>query len=112
MIVAGLTTGAGSRVAATIGLGTTADFLSSGIGFKTGGNLAIDTSAPAGGNFDEGIALNASGCIYGTLAQSGTDLWVQGVRISALGQLVIESADAAVFSSGNPITAAGNFSVN
>jgi hypothetical protein len=112
VIVPGLTFGAGSRVAATIGAGTTADFINQGVGFMNGGNLAIDTNVPAVGVYDGGIAQNASGAIHGTTVQAATDVWVQGVRVSALGQLIYESADAATFSSGNPITAAGNFAVN
>lgn len=112
MIVPGLTFGAGGRVAATIGAGTSADFLNQGFGFKTGGNLALDTNAPSGTVGNSGLAQNASGAIFATTTPLGTDGYIEGVRVSALGQLVIESADAATFSSGNPITAAGNFSVN
>lgn len=107
-----MTFGAGGRVNATIGAATTADFINEGMGFKTGGNLAIDTNVPATGVYDGGIAQNGSGAVHGTTVQAATDVWVQGVRVSALGQLVYESADAATFSSGNPITAAGNFAVN
>lgn len=112
MIAPGMVFGAGGRCAATIGVGTVADFINEGVGFKTGGNLALDTGAPAGTNFDNGILQNASGCFYATVTPSGSDGYISGVRVSALGQLVIESLDATSFSSGNPITAAGNFSVN
>lgn len=110
-----MTFGAGGRVAATIGLGQAADFVGQGgIGMMNNGNLAFDTTAvPAPVSFTKGIAQNASGACYAIVAtQQATDTFVEGIRVSALGQVVIESADAAGFASGNPITAAGNFSVN
>jgi hypothetical protein len=107
-----MTFGAGGRVAATIGAATTADFYSGGFGFKTGGNLAIDTNAPAGNIFEKGLRLSAAGALYGTTVQAGTDAWIEGIRVSSLGQIVYESANAANFASGNPVTAAGNFAVN
>jgi len=112
MLVPGLTFGAGGRIAATIGAGTVPNFISGGVGFMTGGNLAIDTNAPAGNNFDSGILQSAAGAFYGKTGQLATDVFVQGVRVSALGQIVYESADATSFTSGNGVTAAGNFSVN
>ena|SRR5437763_9104850 len=112
MLIPGLTFGAGGRIAATIGAGTVPNFFSSGVGLMTGGNLAIDTNAPAGSGFDGGILQSAAGAFYGTTVQSATDVFIQGIRVSALGQIVYESADAASFTSGNGVTAAGNFSVN
>lgn len=112
MIAPGMKFGAGGRIAATIGVGTVADFINQGVGFMNGGNLAIDTGAPAGSVNDEGIAQNASGAFYGTVTPNATDTWIAGVRVSAAGALIIESADAATFSNGNGITAAGNLSVN
>lgn len=111
MLVPGLTFGAGSRCAATIGVATAATSINQGFGF-IGANLAIDTDAPAGSTFVKGFRLNATGALYGTTAQAGTDQWVEGIRVSASGQIVYESADAVIFASGNPVTANGNFSVN
>lgn len=109
-----MTFGAGGRIAATIGLATVADFISQGFGFNTNGNLSLDTTVvPVPVSFTKGIAQNASGAAFAIVAtQQATDTFVEGIRVSALGQIVIESADAAGFASGNPITAAGNFSVN
>jgi hypothetical protein len=108
-----MTFGAGGRIAATIGLGTAATSINEGVGF-IGANLAFDTTAvPVPVSFTKGIAQNASGAFFAIIAtQLPTDTFVEGIRVSALGQIVIESADAAGFASGNPITAAGNFSVN
>jgi hypothetical protein len=114
MLCPGMVFGAGGRIAATIGAGTVADFISQGVGFNTGGNLSLDTNAPGTPvSFTKGIAQNASGAFFAIVStQLATDVFVEGIRVSALGQIVIESADAAGFTSGNPITAAGNFSVN
>lgn len=112
MLVPGLTFGAGSRVAATIGAGTTPNFFSQGVGFMTGGNLAIDTSAPAGSSYRGGIRMSSAGAVYGTTSVSGTDIWFGGLRISALGQLVYEAAAATNYANGNPITANGRLAVN
>jgi hypothetical protein len=113
MLVPGMTFGAGGRIAATIGLGAAATSINQGFGF-IGANLALDTNAPGvPASFTKGIAQNASGAAFAKVAaQLATDTFVEGIRVSALGQIVIESADAAGFASGNPITAAGNFSVN
>lgn len=113
MLVPGMVFGAGGRIAATIGLDTVADFISQGFGFNNNGNLSLDTDVPNPVSFTKGIAQNASGAAYAIIAtQLATDTFVEGIRVSALGQIVIESADAAGFASGNPITAAGNFAVN
>ena len=112
MIVPGLTFGAGGRTAATISPGQVADFLNQGFGFMNNGNLALDTNAVSGSVGNSGFAQNASGAIFATVTPNATDGYIAGVRVSATGQLVIESADAATFANGNPISAAGNFSVN
>lgn len=112
MLVPGLTFGAGARVAATIGAATAPNFQNQGFGFMTGGNLAIDTNAPAGGIFYKGFALSVAGALYGTTVQAGTDAWIEGIRVSSIGQIVYQSADAVNFASGNPVTATGSFAVN
>jgi hypothetical protein len=103
---------AAGRVNATIGSATAATSQGQGgFGF-IGANLAIDTDAPAGNTFVKEIRLNASGAVYGTATPAVTDSWNEGIRISNLGQIVYESADPVSFTSGNPVTAAGNFAVN
>lgn len=112
MLCPGMTFTAAGRTNATIGATTVATSQNQGgFGF-IGANLAIDTDAPAGNTLVKGFRLNASGALYGTTVQAGTDSWVEGIRVSALGQIVYESANPVSFSSGNPVTAAGNFAVN
>lgn len=112
MLAPGATLSAAGRLPATVGAGTAPDFFTNGVGFKTGGLVAFDTNAPAGNNFNNGYARNAAGAYYAKTAQLGTDIFVNGLRCSVLGQIIIESADAATFSNGNGITAAGNLAVN
>jgi len=112
VLVPGLTFTAAGRTNATIGAGTVANSIQQGFGFMANGNLAIDTNAPAGTTWEKGFRISANGALYGTTVQSGSDSWVEGIRVSAAGQIVYESADPVSFANGNPITAAGNFSVN
>ena len=71
-------------------------------------SLALDTNVPgAGVLFNDGIAINSSGAYFATVTFLATDVAAGGVRVSALGQLVIEAAVPTVFSSGNGITANG-----
>ena len=104
----------GTQVTVTRGLGTTADVILQGFGFKNDGSLALDTTAvpnpPA--SITKGVAQNASGAAYSDTVQNATDSWVEGVRVSAAGALIVEVAAAANFSSGNPITANGNLAVS
>lgn len=111
MLCAGMAILPSGRVSVTAGAATAADYYSGGFGFKNDGSLCIDTNAPAGSTFVDAIRQNATGAMYGTTVQSGTDVYLEGVRISALGQLVYESANPAYVTSGNPTTAAGNFAV-
>lgn len=112
MLAPGATfTGAG-RVLCTIGAGVVPDFINEGIGFKNDGSVCIDTNAPGVIAADGGIALSPVGAIYGKTVQDPSDVWVSGIRLSTLGQLLYEQADPVSFNNGNPVTATGNFSVS
>ena len=113
MLVPGLTISSG-RVLVTAGIGQAPNFFNQGVGFMTGGRLAIDTAAPAGSNYRAGIRQNASGVFYGatSLNSSGPDVYIGGLRVSGLGQLVYANAASTAFQNGNPVTATGAFAVN
>jgi leucyl aminopeptidase (aminopeptidase T) len=100
-----------SRVDITAGAAQAPDFFNQGFGFMNDGTLAVDTNVPAGSNFTKGIRQSAAGAVYGTTTAAGTDLWLEGIRITTLGQIVYESAAATGFASGNPITSNGRFAV-
>lgn len=112
MLAPGMTFSAAGRVETTIGAATAADFINEGVGFMNNGDLAIDTDAPTGNNWKGGVRINSSGAIYGTTATAGSDVWVEGIRVSADGQLIYEAANPTSFNNGNPVTANGLFAVN
>lgn len=100
-----------SRVNTTIGAGTAADFINQGVGFMNNGDLAIDTDTPTGTNWKAGIRLNSTGAIYGTTSTAGTDVFVEGLRVSEDGAVVYESAATSFFNNGNPYTSNGRLAV-
>lgn len=76
-----------------------------GIGFDAAGNVLLDTNAVAGTKVDQGVAVNATSCLYGTTTVAATDYFENGLRLSATGQLVYVQANPAVISNGNPFNA-------
>lgn len=107
-IAPGMTFNAGNQIQTTQGAGQAADFISGGVGFMNNGRLALDSAAPAANaNFDQGIAQNASGAYHFTTTPSASDTWIAGVRVSALGQLVIQTAAVVDYSNGQGITTPG-----
>jgi hypothetical protein len=113
MLAPGVTISSG-RVLVTAAPGQASNFFNQGYGFLSTGRLAIDTTAPTGSNYVAGVRRNAAGSIYGTTAldSAGPDIYLGGVRVSTLGQLVYADAASTQFSNGNPITATGAFAVN
>ena len=106
-VAPGMTFNGSGQVNATTGAGTVPNFINQGVGFMANGNLALDTAAPAGTLFDNGIAQSAAGAFYATVTPAGTDVFAAGVRVSTLGQIVVEVAVPTSFSNGNPVTANG-----
>lgn len=97
-----------NQIQTTQGAGQTADFISGGIGFLNTGRIPLDTNVPAANaNFDQGIAQNASGAYHMTVTPNASDVWIAGVRVSALGQLVVQTAAVTDFSNGQGYTASG-----
>lgn len=90
------------RIVTTSGAGQVADFINQGAGFMNDGSLAIDTNAPAATpTFINGFAVNASGAMHGKTGTLGTDIFMEGVRISVLGQVVYGTTVAVAFNNGN-----------
>lgn len=112
MIAPGMTINSNGRIECTIGAGTTPNFFNQGVGFMTNGELAIDTNAPSGSNYRNGIRQSSAGAFYGTTSTAGTDIWIGGLRVSASGQLVYEVANGTQYVNGNPLTANGRLAVN
>ncbi len=112
MLAPGMTISAGNSVNATIGAATAPTFFNQGVGFMANGDIAIDTDAPSGSIYRNGIRQSALGAFYGTTSTAGSDVWIGGLRVSAAGQLVYEVADGTQTVNGNPLTANGVFAVN
>lgn len=109
MLALGMTINSNGRVTATIGAATDPDFFNEGVGFMSNGELAIDTDAPSGSIYREGIRQSALGAFYGTTSTAGTDVWIGGLRVSVDGVLVYELANGTQYVNGNPLTANGVF---
>lgn len=95
------------RVDVTVAAGADPDFFNQGVGFFNDGTLAIDSNAPSGSNYRNGIRQNANGAFYGTTSTAGTDVYVSGLRVSAAGQLVYAVAATQNYVNGNPIRTTG-----
>ena len=105
MLVPGIPTTAGA-FRATAGAATPVAFINQGFGFTAAGVLAIDTDAPTGSIYYKGFRMNpATGAVYGTTSTSGSDAYLEGIRVTTLGQIVYEAAAPVAFASGNPVTA-------
>lgn len=113
MIAPGMTFSAAGRIEATIGAATVPDFFNEGVGFMNNGDVAIDTDAPAARTgYRAGIRQSVAGAFYGTTTLAATDIYIDGIRVSNLGQLVYEVADPTFYNNGNPFTANGVLSLN
>lgn len=108
MLAPGATFSSG-RVDITADAEQTPDYINQGFGFMDDGSLAVDTDTPDGSHWCGGFRMSAAGAVYGTTSATGSDVWVSGVRVSALGQLVYEAAAATAYQNGNPQTANGRF---
>jgi hypothetical protein len=109
-LVPGLTISSG-RVDVTVAANPTPSFFNQGVGFASNGALNIDSAAPTGVTYRAGIRQNAQGAFYGTTSTAGTDIFIGGLRVSAAGQLVYESAVAQNHVNGNPIRTNGALAV-
>lgn len=97
------------RIVTTSGAAQVADFINQGIGFMNDGSVAVDTNAPAATpTFINGIAVNGSGALHGKTGSLGTDVFLEGVRVSILGQVVYGTTVAVAFNNGNGTVAAAD----
>lgn len=99
------------RVDVTIGAATVPAFFNEGVGFMADQSLAVDSDAPTGAVYHVGIRQSAAGAFYGTTSVAATDVFIEGVRVSNIGQLVYEAAAPQTYVNGNPIRANGALAV-
>lgn len=109
MIAPGASFTAAGRLNALLSAGPAAPALVlGGVGFDSSGNVVMDSNAVAAGSpVIGGIARRADGALYGTTSTAGSDTFLNSVRISASGQLVVVQANPAVVENGNPFNASG-----
>lgn len=99
----------GQQVRIAAGSAPAAAYVLGGIGMFNTVQLAIDTDV-VGTNglfYDNGFALDAAGCLYGTTATAGTDQYQGGLRRSAAGALVYTLGATTQYVNGNPVDANG-----
>jgi len=61
--------------------------------------------------FIKGLGCRNTGAVCATTTTAGTDVFIEGVRVTAAGKLVIEDAAADHTTPGNPCTATGALAV-
>lgn len=61
--------------------------------------------------FIKGIGIRDTGAVCTTTSTSSDDVYIEGVRVSAAGKLVVESAAPTATTSGNPVTATGALAI-
>lgn len=84
--------------------------INGGFAFTANSEIVLDTvNAPQ--VFIKGIGCRNTGAVCATTTTAGTDVFIEGVRVSAAGKLVIEDAASTHTTSGNPCTATGALAV-
>jgi hypothetical protein len=111
MLAPGMTIDASNRVQVDQSAGNSSNFIHGGFGFKTSGDLCLDSAAVTGTTYNGGWRVNSTGCIFSTTSTNASDVWSSGLRRSASGQIVIEAAAGTSFVNGNPLTSNGVLAV-
>ncbi len=77
-----------------------------GFAFTSSDQLVTDSSNDPQ-SFIKGIGIRDTGAVCTTTSTAGTDVWIEGVRVTAAGKLVIADAAPQTYTSGNPIRTTG-----
>jgi hypothetical protein len=86
------------------------DHVVAGFAYTATDELVTDAvNAPQ--NWIKGVGIRNTGAVCTTTSTSGTDVYLEGVRCSTAGKLVVESAAPAGTASGNPVTATGALAI-
>lgn len=112
MIAPGVTCRADGTYPVTIGAGQAADKVVQGVGLMNNGSLAIDNGAASGSIYSRGFRKNSTGALFGTTTTSGSDIFIEGVRVTTAGVLVYQLATPDLFVNGNPIKSNGALAVS
>lgn len=84
--------------------------INGGFAFTANSEIVLNT-ADDPEVFIKGIGCRNTGAVCGTTTTAGTDVFIEGVRVSAAGKLVYENAASTHTTSGNPCTATGALAV-
>lgn len=102
MLVPGLRFSASGRIIIELGLDAIPAFYNQGVGFQADGSLLLDLEVPTGDHYRAGIRQSPRGVFYTTIIPSAEDTYIQGIRISPLGQIVHGLLDPLFYFNGNP----------
>ena|SRR6187549_4231807 len=81
-----------------------------GFGYTSVDALVLDIVNPPQ-SFVKGVGVRTDGSVCATTATTGSDTFIEGVRVTAAGLLVVESAAPTNATSGNPVTATGALAI-
>lgn len=101
-----MTINATNQVVVDRSVGNASEFVYGGFGFTSAGALCLDDADPAESVFNAGFRVNPTGCIYVITVTAVTDVWLQGLRCSSAGRLVVQASAGSAFVNGNPLGAA------
>lgn len=108
MLVQGLTflSPLGNQVFITVSINPKPDYFAHGFGWMNDGSLAVNISPVPHGtsvSYNKGFAFGPKGAVYATPTQSSDDVYLEGIRVSAMGALVLEANLADTYHSGNAL---------
>ncbi len=104
MLFTGAALSAADRV--RIANGGVVDHITAGFAY-TSTNQLVTAASGTPQNFIKGIGIRNTGAVCTTTSTTGTDVWIEGVRVSATGLLVIADAVPQAYTSGNPVRTTG-----
>ena len=80
--------------------------INSGFAYTQTDQLVTDASnAPQ--NFIKGVGIRDTGAVCTTTSTAGTGTWIEGVRVTNAGRVVIADAAPQAYTSGNPVRTTG-----
>lgn len=84
--------------------------INAGVGYRSDGSVCTADLGTVDAIIG-GIGVSSAGVVATTTSTTGTDTYIQGVRVSAAGRVVVESAAPVGVVNGNPITASGALAI-
>jgi hypothetical protein len=82
------------------------------VGYDSDGHVVGALEPVADAVYNGGLAYTAYAAVFVTTTTDASDVYVQGVRVTVEGAVVIEDAVPVRFVNGNPVTATGALAVD